>query len=253
MNRVIAVGAGVLLVAGVALIVMQQGADEGQQRDSNSEKPASVTTQSGLIDATAVDEKKSAAPLAQPGSSVEEARQQSAKSKAAQKAERRRRAVAIIADLGYNDFDANRIRDAWEEAEEKMASCREQIMKKENGSLEFDAMRACDRSHMNALYNALGAPEDYQAALASAERMTRVEIGVVDPGSYAESLGFGPGDQILQWGDQMIFEPADIRALRRALPNPNDKVILLVLKQDGEIVEIETVGGRTGASLRGLK
>jgi hypothetical protein len=249
MNRVMAVGAGVLLVAGVALIVMRQGANEGQQSESIPKDPVAATTESGLLDANAVDEPKPAAPLASPDRDAEEARRRSAKVKS----ERRRRAIARIADLGYNDFDANRIRDVWEEVDENMTNCREQIAKEENGSLEFGAMRACDRSHMTALYNALGDPDDYRAALVGADRMTRVEIGVVDPGSYAESLGLEPGDQILQWEDQMVFEPADIRHLRKTLPDLDDKVILLILKQTGEIVEIETVGGRTGASLRGLK
>ena len=75
-------------------------------------------------------------------------------------------------------------------------------MKGENGSLEFGAMRACDRSHMNALYDALGDPEDYRAALVGADRMIPSRSRYRGPRELRDSLGLQPGDQIIQWGDQ---------------------------------------------------
>ena len=253
MNRVIAVGVGIFLVAGVGLIVMQRGGDEGQGSASTPKEPVAAATESDLSDATAVAESKPVAPLTSPEKDVEKAQRRSGDAEAGRNAERRREAIARIADLGYNDFDANRIRDAWEEAEEKALSCREEIMKGENGSLEFGAMRACDRSHMNALYDALGDPDDYRAALVGADRMTRVEVGTVDPGSYAASLGLEQGDQIIQWGDQEIFEPADLRGFRRGLSDSDEPVTLVIFRPPGEVFEIETVGGRTGAPMIGRK
>ena len=253
MSRVIAGGAGIFLVAVVGLIVMQRGADEGQESAPNPKESVAATTESGLPDATAVAESKPVAPLTSPKKDIEKAQRRSGDAEAGGNAEHRREAIARIADLGYNDFEANRIRDAWEEAEEKALSCREEIMKGENGSLEFGAMRACDRSHMSALYDALGDPDDYRAALVGADRMTRVEIGVVGTGEYAISLGLQKGDQIIQWDDQEVFEPADMRAFRRGLSDSNEPVTLVIFRPPGEIFEIETIGGRTGAAYFGQK
>ena len=126
-------------------------------------------------------------------------------------------------------------------------------MKGENGSLQFGAMRACDRSHMNALYDALGDPDDYRAALVGADRMTRVEVGTVDPGSYAASLGLEQGDQVIQWGDQEVFEPADIRGFRRGLSDSDEPVTLVIFRPPGEIFEIETVERQRPLRLPGLR
>ena len=182
MNRVIVVGVGIFLVAGIGLIVMQRGGDEGQEGAPTPKEPVAVATESGLPDATAVAESKPVAPLTSLKKDFEKEQRRSGNEGDDKEIEKRRAAISRIADLGYNDFEANRIRDAWEETEEKIASCREQIMKGENGSLEFGAMRACDRSHMDALRNALGDSEDYRAALVGADSASRVEIGTVDPG-----------------------------------------------------------------------
>ena len=81
--------------------------------------------------------------------------------KAEEKERLRREARERVADLGYSSYDVDRISEAWEETEEAMESCRSEIKSQDGGELNFHAMKACDRSHMDSLYEDLDNPDDY--------------------------------------------------------------------------------------------
>lgn len=254
MNRMVAIG--LVVVVGIVLFValrdteedgssgpggaVEKKADSGSQNEAQSlESPPIPSGAQGLR------EKKA---------KKESAKERAARNKKAEERERlRREALERVAELGYNSFEANRIYEAWEETDEAMGNCRDEIRGQEGGELNFHAMKACDRSHLDALYDDLANPDDYRAALVAANRIIRVEVGVVNQGSWAESVGLEQGDQLVSWDGQPVFEPDDWRIPQQRLADPDAPIIMVFMKPNGEVYEVESPGGRIGASTRGYQ
>ena len=253
MNRMFAVG--LVVIVGIVLFVALRdeekvvpaldGAVEKPEGASRPEAAQSLTSPAVPSGAKGLREKKA---------KNESAMKRAAAEREAEEDDRRRReGIARVAELGYNALDAARIYEAWEDTEESMGSCRDEIKGQEGGDLSFNAMQACDRSHMDALYDDLGNPDDYRAALVAGDRITQVKVGIVDRGSYAESLGLEQGDLLVSWDGRPVFDPDDWRIPQQRLSDPDAPIIMEFMKPNGEIYQVESPGGRTGASMRAYK
>ena len=253
MNRMVAVG--LVVVVGVVLFVaLREEENAAPGLDGAFENQEDASNQSAIP-----LPKGPPAPSDAQGLAEKKAKDQSAKKRAAaerkaeEKERRRREAIERVAELGYNAFEANRIYEAWEDTEESMGSCRDEIRSKEGGNLNFHAMQACDRSHLDALYDDLGDSNDYRAALVAGDRLTQVKVGPVDRGSYAESLGLAQGDQLVSWDGRPVFEPDDWLIPQQRLSDPDAPIVMEFMRPNGEVYEVESPGGRPGASMRAYR
>ena len=246
MNRIVVSVLVVILGIGIFMLI-RDTEEEGASRVSQMEDSSAGVTP--------VEPSKTPAPagsakgLREKQAKLETKKSPYAERQAQEKARLRREGRERVADLGYNSYDVDRIAGAWEETQEAMESCRSEIKKKEGGELNFHAMKACDRSHLDALYEDFGNPDDYRAALVAADRMIRVEVGIVDEGGYADSLGLEEGDQLISWDGRPVFEPDDWRIPQQRLMDSDAPIIMEFLKPTGEVYQVESPGGRTGASM----
>lgn len=251
MNRMVVALLVVILGFGLFLVVQ-----DTEETDSNeiarAEELATEMNQGEATDNSAVDTQARGLRDKQ-AKSREVQKSRYAQRKAEEKERLRREGRERVADLGYSAYDVDRIAKAWEDAQDAMESCRSEIKKEEGGELDFRAMKACDRSHLDALYEDFGNPDDYRAALVAANRMIRVEVGIVDEGGYAYSLGLEEGDQLISWDGRPIFEPDDWRIPQQRLVDSEAPIIMEFLKPTGEVYQVESPGGRTGASMRGYR
>jgi S1-C subfamily serine protease len=88
--------------------------------------------------------------------------------------------------------------------------------------------------------------QDYERYLEATGRSTRVNVLSVIPGSPGERAGLKPGDQIVSYGGQRIFDVRDLNDLT-VKGTPGESVLVDVIR-DGQSVQVVVPRGPIGIS-----
>jgi hypothetical protein len=85
---------------------------------------------------------------------------------------------------------------------------------------------------------------DYERYLAALGQPTSVVIGSIDPASAAANAGFLPGDEVVAYAGQRVFNARDLTALTEQR-QPGETVAATVVR-DGQALQLYVAGGPLG-------
>lgn len=160
---------------------------------------------------------------------------------------KRQEALDRLNALHYSDFEALRIRDAWEQAMEG-AEDEFKELKATQGNVGGREKRLAYTGAYEWLRSELG-DEDYQSARYAADLSTWVGISSLTPNSPAEALGLLEGDQLYSYNGQRIFQIQEVGTLWAA--EPVGGVPTLGFVRDGKLFFLEVDRGYLGVPMAG--
>ena len=165
----------------------------------------------------------------------------------ARKASERERALDRLNELKYSDFEAKRIRDAWEkslrQAEDELKE-----LALEGRTIGGYEKRLARRGAWDRVRSDFG-DVDYEAARYAADLSTWVGIRSVTPNSPAEALGLMAGDQLYSYNGQRIFDTEEVGTFWAA--EPADGVSSLGFVRGGQLFFLDVDRGYLGVPLVG--
>jgi C-terminal processing protease CtpA/Prc len=146
-----------------------------------------------------------------------------------------------LVDAGFSDADAERIERRLEELSVAAMEQRYEAMRSGEPQNIVDQMRDGSATLRAELGDA-----DYERYLEATGRPTRVGVSTVLSSSAAESAGIQPGDQILAYGGERVF---DVRELNQVLleGEPGEPVVVDI-ERDGQPIQLVIPRGPLGIS-----
>lgn len=85
---------------------------------------------------------------------------------------------------------------------------------------------------------------EYEQYLKALGQPTRVVIGSVEPASAAANAGLSPGDEIVAYGGQRVFNARDLSAL--SLQRGTGETVAATVVRDGQTLQLYVTGGPLG-------
>ena len=146
-----------------------------------------------------------------------------------------------LVDAGFSDADAERIERRLEELSVAAMEQRYEAMRSGEPQNIVDQMRDGSATLRAELGDA-----DYERYLEATGRPTRVSVSSVLSSSAAESAGVQPGDQIVAYGGERVF---DVRELNQVLleGEPGEPVVVDI-ERDGQPIQLVIPRGPLGIS-----
>jgi hypothetical protein len=87
---------------------------------------------------------------------------------------------------------------------------------------------------------------EYEKYLEALGQSTRIRVGDVAAGSAAANAGMMPGDEIVTYAGQRVFNPRELNALM--LQTPEGETAAATIVRDGQTMQLYVTGGALGIS-----
>jgi hypothetical protein len=161
----------------------------------------------------------------------------------------RQKAISRLADVGFQSWEAEDLRDRWETAMRDVSD-RVNEIREANPNRGFNERALLRRAALAELREELS-EDDYLAARYAAAYSTEITIYAVSPGTAAFQLGLLPGDQIYAYDGYRLFDTHEYRDLRDQEVDRGRPVILQI-RRGGQTFEVEVPGGDVGTPIVGV-
>ncbi len=161
----------------------------------------------------------------------------------------RQKAISRLADVGFQPWEAEDLRDRWETAMRDVSD-RVNEIREANPNRGFNERSLLRRGALAELREELS-EDDYLAARYAEAYSTEISIYAVSPGTAAFQLGLLPGDQIYAYEGYRLFDTHEYRDLRDLEVDP-DRPVVLQIRRGGQTFEVEVPGGDVGTPIVGV-
>lgn len=164
-------------------------------------------------------------------------------SRADRTSQQRQRFESRLRDAGWSDAEIDALEElqasAGLEAEKQQYESMRKALEKDPSALSMW------KSRRSVMRNAMS-DEKYEQYLEASGRPTTVMIDNVLSGSAAESAGLQPGDQIVRYGSERVFDEGDLM-MAIIQGEPGDSVTVEV-RRDGAVFHVAIARGPLGTS-----
>ena len=253
-----------LLVLAAAGLVLWRGigSESGEHQPATTDQ---VEPQSQLSVSTNSGDSSAEPPTAEPAIAATDATRQQAPKPAAPEINPRRarnrrgvgglsesdrqKAISRLADVGFQSWEAEDLRDRWETAMRDVSD-RVSEIREANPNRGFNERALLRRGALAELREELS-EADYLAARYAAAYSTEINIYAVQNGTAAAQLGLLPGDQIYAYDGYRLFDTHEYRDLRDQEVD-RDRPVVLQIRRGGQTFEIEVPGGDVGTPIVGV-